>query len=47
MAQWVKDLVVSLLWLGFSPGPGNFHVPQHGSPKNVVGVNNLISRFDF
>ena len=32
MAQWVKDLALSLLWLGsllwyhFGPWPGNFHV---------------------
>ena len=25
MAQWVKDLTVSLLWLRFHPWPGNFH----------------------
>ena len=34
VAQWVKDLTLSLLCLGslrwhrFSPWPGNFHVPQ-------------------
>ena len=34
MAQWVKDLVLSLLWLGsllwhgFNPWPGNFRMPQ-------------------
>ena len=34
MAQQVKDLASSLLWLGsllccrFDPWPGNFHVPQ-------------------
>ena len=33
-AQWVKDLVLSLLWLksllrhGFEPWPGNFCMPQ-------------------
>ena len=32
MAQWVKDAVLSLLWLGlllwhgFSPWPGNFYM---------------------
>ena len=24
----VKDLVLLLLWLGFDPWPGNFHMPQ-------------------
>ena len=24
--QWVKDLVVSLLWLGFDPWPRNLHM---------------------
>ena len=32
MAQWVKDPVLSLLWRGFSPWPGNFHMPQ-AQPK--------------
>ena len=27
VAQWVKDLVLSLLWLGFNPCPGNFRMP--------------------
>ena len=25
MAQWVKNLTLSLLWLGFDPGPGTSH----------------------
>ena len=39
MAQWVKDLVLSLqwlglvLWLGFNPGPRNFCMPWM-QPKN-------------
>ena len=39
MAQWVKDLALSLLWLwlllwlGFDPWPGNFHMLQVW-PKN-------------
>ena len=24
VAQWVKDLALSLLWYGFDPWPGNF-----------------------
>ena len=27
VAQWVKDLALSLLWLRFDPRPGNFHIP--------------------
>ena len=27
VAQLVKDLVLSLLWLGFDPSPGNFCMP--------------------
>ena len=33
MVQWVKDLALSLQWLGllwgheFDPSPGNFHMP--------------------
>ena len=39
MVQWVKDLALSLLWLGsllwcqFKPWPRNFHMPQV-QPKN-------------
>ena len=35
MAQWVKDQLLSLgsmLWHGFNPWPGNFHMPW-GEPK--------------
>ena len=27
-SQWVKDLVLSLLWHGFDPWPGKFCMPQ-------------------
>ena len=27
MVQWVKDLAMPQLWLGFVPWPGNFHMP--------------------
>ena len=30
----VKDLVLSLLWLGFNPWPGNFGVLQGKAPQN-------------
>ena len=39
MAQWVKDPVKSLVWLGlllwlrFIPWCGNFHLPQAGKKK--------------
>ena len=33
MAQWVKDLLLSLLWCGFNPWPRNFHMPQAQSKK--------------
>ena len=26
VAQWAEDLVLSLLWLGFNPWPGNWAV---------------------
>ena len=31
-AQWVKNLVVSLLWFGFNPWPQNFCTPR-AQPK--------------
>ena len=39
MAQWVKELALlqqlgSLLWRGFDPWPGNFHVPQAQQTQN-------------
>lgn len=39
VAQWVNDLVLSLLWLGFDPCPRNFCMPwaqskQTNQPKN-------------
>ena len=35
MAQWVKDPALLLLWHGFDPWPGNFHMPwaQPGKKK--------------
>ena len=32
VAQWVKDLALSLLWQEFDPWPGNFQMPW-GQPK--------------
>ena len=39
MAQLVKELVLSLLRLGFNPWSGNFHVPQAwpGKKKKRLG----------
>ena len=42
MVQWVKDPVLSLQWLrsllwrGFDPWPGNFHLPKE-QPKKKKG----------
>ena len=43
MAQWVKDLALSLLWHGFHPWPGDFcvHTCEYflgilwACPKNI------------
>ena len=46
LAQWIKDLVVSLLWFGYfcdayfcdtSLWPGNFYMPHHHHQKKTVG----------
>ena len=48
MAQWVKDLVLSLqrlgwlLWLGLDTWPENFHVPQVWPPKMILEMKNSI-----
>ena len=40
MAQWVKDLALSLLWHwllqwhGFNPWPRNFHMPTNAYEKS-------------
>ena len=49
MAQWVKDPVLSLQWLGlllwggFHPWPGKFHMPwvQHPPPPHPQIRNRL------
>lgn len=50
MAQPVKDLTFSLLWLWFSPWPGNFHLPW-AQPKKIsmsnqefIGLELLVLR---
>ena len=45
MAQGIKDLVLSLLWLGFDPWPGNFCMPwmwpiKQTNKENTQGVLN-------
>ena len=45
LAQWVKDLVLSLQqlellpWHGFDPWPGNFHMPQTRPQKRQHSVS--------
>ena len=36
MAQWVHDLVLSLLWHKFSPWLRNFHMPRASPPPKKV-----------
>ena len=38
MAQWVRDLVLSLLWHGFDPWPGNFLILWVWPKKVCIGV---------
>ena len=37
MAQWIKNLVLSLLWCGFDPWPGNFCMSRAQSKKFLKG----------
>ena len=51
MAQWVKDLALSLQWLGsllwheLDPEPGNFHMlqaqPKKGKKKKLIILHSL------
>ena len=53
MVQWVKDLVLSLLWLWpqlwlrFDPWPGNFHMPRVEQNKKFHGTMNSFFLFFF
>ena len=40
----IKDLVLSLLWLEFIPGPGNFHIPQAqpSFPQKTLNIQRKI-----
>ena len=42
VAQWVKDLVLSLLWRGFLPWPWNFHLWDTAKKKKKMG-SGLVS----
>ena len=48
MAGWVKDPAFSLfwlgslLWLGFDPWPGNFHMPQVQTKNNTTTTTNVV-----
>ena len=39
VAQWVKDMLLSLLWHGFDPWPGNFYVLWMQSKMKKTGVS--------
>ena len=45
MAQWVKDLVLSLLWRRFDPWPRNFHMSR-AWPKKMSGSYHLLMTSD-
>ena len=51
MAQWIKDLALSLqwfgslLWCGFNPCLGNSHVPLAQPHKMVQMVNFILCMF--
>ena len=48
MAQWVKDLALSLLWrrsqlqLRSTPWPGNFHMPSAKKKKCLISLSCFI-----
>ena len=44
MAQLIKDLALSLLWLGIGPWPGNLCMPQMRPPppKIINGIPRLL-----
>lgn len=41
VAQWVKQLALSLQWQGLDPWRGNFHMPQ--GRRNKIRSRNLTS----
>ena len=47
MVQWVKNLawslqcLGSLLWCGFDPWPGNFHMPRAHPKNNTFCLSNI------
>ena len=50
VTQWVKDLALSLMWLGsflwcgFDPWPGNFCICRHGHKRKVCSTVLLIHK---
>ena len=46
MAQWVKDPALSLLWPGFIPWLGNFHMPW-AQPKEKANRQNQVLAYIF
>ena len=38
----VKDPALSLLWHGFNPLPGDFHMPQAWRPKIAIELLNVL-----
>ena len=53
MLQWVKDPALSLqqlrllLWLGFKPWPGNFHMPWEHPKQKKQKIHINISSLRF
>ena len=45
VTQWVKDLVLSLLWCGFDPWPRNFHLLPAQSKKKKQKTKNHHSSY--
>ena len=38
VVQQAKDLALSLLWLGFDPWPGNFHMLSAQGQKKIKKI---------
>lgn len=46
MAQQVKDPALLLLWQGFDPWPGNFHVPRVKKGRREERKGERINHFE-
>ena len=44
MAQWVKNLVLSLLWHGFDPPPRNFNMGKKKKIQRASNVSGIVLR---